>query len=176
MKITICTSSSETIDIKHISLAKKLLNYLVTLEDVELNWGSCSVSIMGECYDIFKQHNKKINGFTTKKYVGDIINLPNAKHKILDTTFDLKKEMFNTADIIICIAGGLGTISEFFSYLEEIRSNDINKTLILYNEDEHFNKTLELIDDIVKRNFNKPNIYNFFKVARNLDEIKEILK
>ena len=176
MKVTICSSSNEQIDDKHKNIAQKLLNYLVKIDDIELNWGSCSVSIMGQCYDTFKENGKKIHGYTTKKYIGDIINLPGADHKVLDTTYDLKKEILYDADIIICLAGGTGTISEFFSHLEEIRSNDANKLLIIYNEDHHFDKTLELIDDLVERKFNKPDIYKYFKVARNLEEFDKIIK
>ena len=62
------------------------------------------------------------------------------------------------------LPGGTGTISEFFSYLEEVRSNDINKPMVIYNEYHHFDSCLALIDDLVKRNFNKDNIYDYFKV------------
>ena len=48
------------IDDKYKEAAQHLVDYLVTLDNVELNWGSCSVSIMGICYDTFLKHNKKI--------------------------------------------------------------------------------------------------------------------
>ena len=176
MKITICSSSSEAIDNKYLETAKQICNYLVTIKDIELNWGSCSAGVMGICYEIFKNANKTINGYTTNKYVGDIINLPAAKHKILDTTYDLKKEILYNADIILCLDGGIGTVSEFFSHLEEIRSNDANKLLILYNEHNTFDDILTLINKLIDNKFNKPNIYNYFKVARNLEELKNIIK
>ena len=176
MKITICSSSNDIIDEKYKESSQHLLDYLVKIKNSELNWGSCSISIMGQCYNTFKENSKKINGYTTKKYEEDIRNLPNATHTICDTTFDLKKNIFNDADIIICLPGGTGTISEFFAYLEEIRSNDINKMLILYDENHHFDTTLKLIDDLIERNFNNKSIYNYFKIAHNIDELKKIIK
>ena len=176
MKITICSSSNETIDEKYKESSPHLLDYLVKIKNSELNWGSCSISIMGQCYYTFKKNSKKINGYTTKKYEEDIKNLPNASHTIFDTTFDLKKNIFNDADIIICLPGGTGTISEFFAYLEEIRSNDINKMLILYDENHHFDTTLKLIDDLIERNFNNKSIYNYFKIAHNINEFEKIIK
>lgn len=176
MKFTISSSSNDLIDVKYKESAKRLLNYLVTIDDAELNWGSCSISIMGLCYDAFKKVNKPMHGYTTKKYADDINNLPEANHKIYDTTYDLKKEILYDADVVIMLAGGSGTISEFFSHLEEIRSNDADKLLIVWNEDHSFDTTFDLINDLVNRKFNNESIYNYFKVANNLEEFKEILK
>ena len=175
MKFTISSSSNDNIDEKYKESAQHLLDYLVTIDNAELNWGSCSISIMGQCYDTFKKNGKLMHGYTSSKYADDINNLPEADHKIFDTTYDLKKDIFYDADVIICLAGGTGTISEFFAHLEEIRSNDQNKLLIIYDENHHFNGTLKLIDDLVERRFNSDSIYNYFKVAHNVEEFKDIL-
>ena len=131
MKVTISSSSSEIIDDKYIESAIKVCDYLAE-NGWDLNWGSGSISIMGICYDEFNKYNRKMYGYTSSKYADDIENLPNATHKIFDTTFDLKKNIFADADLVLLLPGGTGTISEFFAYLEEVRSNDINKSLVLY--------------------------------------------
>ena len=112
----------------------------------------------------------------SEKYISDLENLTGAHHEVFETTFDLKKNIFNDSDVIICLAGGTGTVSEFFSHLEEIRSNDIDKLLVVYDEDHHFDTTLKVIEDLIDRKFNDDSIYNFFKVAHNVDEFKNILK
>ena len=174
MRITISSSSNDLIEEKYIKSATKVCDYLASL-GFDLNWGSGSSSIMGICYNIFNKYKRKIYGYTTPKYISDIDNLPDAKHIIYETTFALKTNIFNDADIVLILPGGTGSISEFFSYLEEIRSNDINKPLILYNENHHFDTTLSLIDDLIKRNFNSNTIYNYFKVANTFDEFKSII-
>lgn len=175
MKFTISSSSNDSIDEKYKESAQHLLDYLVTIDNAELNWGSCSISIMGQCYETFKKANKKVHGYTSRKYADDINNLQEADHKIFETTYDLKREIFYDADIIICLAGGTGTVSEFFAHLEEIRSNDQEKLLIIYDENHHFDSTLNVIDDLVERNFNNSSIYDFFKVAHNIEEFKTII-
>lgn len=176
MKFTISSSSNNSIDEKYKESAQHLLDFLVTLDNAELNWGSCSISIMGQCYNTFKKAGKPMHGYTSSKYADDINNLPEADHKIFDTTYDLKKEILYDADIIICLAGGTGTISEFFAHLEEIRSNDADRLLIIYDEDHHFDKTIELIDDLIARKFNNETIYNYFRIAHNVEEFANILK
>lgn len=175
MRITISSSSNDLIDNKYKESAIKVCDYL-SETGWDLNWGSGSSSIMGICYNEFLKYNRKIYGYTSPKYVDDLNNLPNAEHQIFDTTFDLKKNIFNDADVVLLLAGGTGTISEFFAYLEEVRSNDINTILVIYNENNHFNSTISLIDDLVKRNFNSETIYNYFKVANTFEEFKNIIE
>lgn len=173
MRITISSSSSEIIDDLYKEESKKAIEYLAN-NGYDLNWGSGSISIMGLCYEGFKNSNRKIFGYTTNKYKDDIDNLPAATHKIYDDTFDLKKYIYNDADILLCLPGGTGTISEFFSYIEESRSNDNFKKVVLYNINGHFNKTIELIDDLVERNFNSKSIYDYFIVVNNYDEFVDL--
>ena len=174
MRVTISSSSSEIIDDKYKESAIKVCDYLAE-NGWDLNWGSGSISIMGICYDEFNKYNRKMYGYTSSKYADDIDNLPNATHKIFDITFDLKKNIFTDADLVLLLPGGTGTISEFFAYLEEVRSNDVNKSLVLYNEDHHFDSTIALIDDLVKRDFNRNNIYDYYKVVNSFDEFKKYI-
>ena len=174
MRVTISSSSSEIIDDKYKESAIKVCDYLAE-NGWNLNWGSGSISIMGICYDEFNKYNRKMYGYTSSKYADDIDNLPNATHKIFDTTFDLKKNIFTDADLVLLLPGGTGTISEFFAYLEEVRSNDVNKDLVIYNENHHFDSTIALIDDLVKRDFNRNNIYDYFKVVNSFDEFKKYI-
>ena len=125
MRVTISSSSNDLINEEYKESARKVCDFLAS-SGCDLNWGSGSSSIMGICYDEFSKFNRGIYGYTSPKYADDIENLPNASHRIFDTTFDLKKNIFGDADIVVLLPGGTGTISEFFAYLEEVRSNDID--------------------------------------------------
>lgn len=173
MRVTICCSWSESIDKKYADSSKEVLEFLAS-NDCDLNWGSGSLSLMGLCYNVFKDHKRKIYGYTTPKYTYFLKDLDYATHEIYDTTFELKTHMFEDASFLLVLPGGTGTVSEFFTYLEEVRSNDKVKPLILYNAHHHFDKVISLIDDLVERKFNKPEIKDYFKVANNLEEFKTI--
>lgn len=172
MRVTISSSSNDSIDEIYKEESRKVCEFLAQNE-CDLNWGSGSISIMGICYDEFSKLNRKIFGYTSEKYADDINNLPNATHTIYEDTFDLKKHIFSDADLIICLPGGTGTVSEFFAYLEEIRSNDKNIPLVLYNVNHQFDSTIELIKDLISRNFNRDTIFDYFKIVNSFDEFKE---
>lgn len=175
MRVTISSSSSEIIAEKYKESARKVLEFLAS-QDCELNWGSGNMSIMGLCYEVFLKHERLMYGYTSCKYVDELKSLPAAKHQVFEDTFLLKKNIFTDASLVVFLPGGTGTISEFFAYLEEVRSNDVNKILILYNEYQHFDSLLALIDDMIARDFNKKSIYDYFEVAHNLEEFKEIFQ
>lgn len=171
MRIEISSSQREEIDNKYKESARRLVSFLAE-EDNTLLWGSGCRSIMGICYEEFAKRDKEILGYTTEKYVDEIELLPKAKHVVLEDTFELKKVLFNEADLIIVLPGGTGTISELFTYIEEMRSNDKEKNLIIYDEFGHYKKTIELIEDLIIRKFNSNSIYDYLHVAHNLDEFK----
>lgn len=172
MRITISSSACENIDEIYLKESEKLTDYLAE-NGCDLNWGSGSVSIMGICYKSFNKYNRKIYGYTTPKYFFDIDNLPNAQHEKFPDTLALKRKFLKDADLYICLPGGIGSMSEFLAFLEEVRSNDDKTPIVIYNINNHFGKTLEMIDDLIERKFNSTSVYNYFKVVNNLDEFKK---
>ena len=173
MKILISSSSNENIDDKYKESAHRVTEFLAK-EGNTLVWGSGNRSIMGICYEEFNKQNCEMLGFTNAKYVDEIKDLPNAKHTVLDDTFLLKKRMFEEADLVLVLPGGTGTVSELFTYLEEVRSNDVDKELIVFDEFGHYTKVFELIEDLIVRKFNSNSIYDYLHVAHNLDEFKTL--
>ena len=175
MRVTISSSSSTTIDQKYYDESRKVLEYLADNE-FDLNWGSADYSIMGLCYEVFRDKGRNIYGYTSEKYKSDIERLPDATHTVYEDTFDLKKNIFNDADLVLILPGGTGSISEFFAYLEEIRSNDKNTKLVVYNVDHQYDCIKVLIDSLINEGFNKTTIYDYYEVANNLEELKEIVE
>jgi hypothetical protein len=171
MNSAIISSSSDNIDEYYLSIARSVSHYLASNE-FNLVYGGCSSSMMGICYQEFSKQNRTIYSFTTQKYTDDIPNLPLAKHYIRETTFDLKKSIFENSDIIIALAGGIGTLSEILAFVEENRSNDKDVPIIIYDEDNYYDylfKQLKLIKD---KNFTS-NIDDLIIVTHNMEEFKE---
>ena len=175
MRVTICSSSSENIDKKYLDSSITIIDFFAK-EGFDLYWGSGSKSLMGLCYDIFVKYNRKIYGYTTSKYLDEINNLSLASHNVFNTTFDLKKNMFNDADIVLFLPGGLGTVSEFFAYLEEVRSNDIKKPIILYNGHGCYDSIIILLQELINNSFNTDSVNDLFYVVNSLDELLIVYK
>ena len=176
MKALIITASSDKINQKYLDIADKVSNFLAE-NDFDLVFGASSKSMMGICYENFKNHKRTIYSLTTPKYQDQLAILKDSKHYLYETTFDLKKALFDNADIVICLPGGVGTYSEVLSFIEEKRSNDNDKPIIIYNENNFYKDIISIIDNLIKENFTSHDIYNSFTIINNFEEFKnEILR
>lgn len=174
MNVMILSSSKEEINDYYKSIARNISHYLAGC-GYDLVFGASSSSMMGICYDEFIKQERDVYAFTTQKYTDDLVNLPMAKHYVRETTLDMKKSMFENSDIIVALPGGLGTISEILSFMEENRSNNKYIPIILYDEDGYYNKLFELLDSMKELNFITENISDYIKVAHNKNEFVEVI-
>ena len=173
MDVLIISSSRNEIDDYYKSIARHLSNYLAN-NDCNLTFGGASTSMMGICYEEFSKRNRNIYTYTTPKYIEDLKKLPNSKQIICETTFDLKKRMFENSDLILCLPGGIGTISELLSYIEEKRSNNSDIPIIIYDENNYYKKLFNMIDETVINNFSDNSIYNMFDIVTTKEEFEDL--
>lgn len=164
-------SSSKDVDPYYLSIARSISSFLAQNE-CDLVFGASSNSMMGVCYQEFSSNNRNIYSYTTNKYVSDLDNLNASKKFIRENTFDMKKDMFNNSDIIVCLPGGIGTLSEILSYIEEKRSNNKDIPIIIYDENKFYEKFLEYIDKLYGEKFIDYSIYEMFDITKNREEFE----
>lgn len=172
MNVLIISSASETISIEYLDLAENVSEFLAK-QGFDLVFGASAFSMMGACYNTFVKYERNVYALTNPKYKDQFKQLPKAKHQLCMTTFDLKKELFNRSDLIICLPGGIGTYSEVLSFLEEKRSNNRQKPIIIYNENGFYDKLLSNIEDLVNKGFLSKNIFDSFVLINNQKEFEK---
>ena len=173
MNVLILSSGNKDIDPYYLSIAKSISSFLAQNE-CDLVFGGCSTSMMGICYNEFVKNNRNIYSFTTNKYIDDLNNLNDSKKFIRENTFDMKKDMFNNSDLIVCLPGGIGTLSELLTYIEEKRSNDKNVPIIIYDENHFYDKVFEVIRELEKEKFVSSTISTTYDVATNKQEFEDL--
>ncbi len=117
-----------------------------------------------------------INEFTNRKI--DLITLPIYKEDVpdninvsyVDSTFDRCKRCYNMADKVLLLPGGIGTLCEIFAMLEEARTFD-NKELIIFNFNNYYAKTLEMIVEVIKHKFVDKSILDRIKVFNTSEDL-----
>ena len=169
MNVAILSSSSNNIDVYYNSVARSISHNLAN-NNFDLVFGGCSTSMMGICYQEFASKGRNIYSFTTEKYTGDIVNLPLARHYVRETTFDLKKSIFENSDLIIALAGGVGTLSEVLSFVEENRSNDKNVPIVIYDENHYYDFLFKQLNFMQDEYFLNDDITKWLTIIHNHDE------
>ena len=173
MNVLILSSGNKDVDPYYTSIAKSISSFLAE-NNCDLVFGACSTSMMGICYDEFVKNKRKVYSFTTEKYIDDLDNLNDSKKFIKQNTFDMKRDMFNKSDLIVCLPGGMGTLSELLTYLEEKRSNEKDIPIIIYDENHFYDKLFDLIEYLEKNNFISKSIESTYDIARNRQEFEDL--
>lgn len=169
MNVLILSSASTEIDDYYCSIARSVSEYLAK-SGFDLVFGASSSSMMGICYDSFIRHGRMVYAYTTEKYQDDLKNLPDAYHYINETTFDMKRSMFECSDLIVVLPGGIGTMSELLSYIEENRSNDKCVPIEIYDEGNYYQPLLDTLEHMKDEKFISGDINNYFNVSHKKEE------
>ena len=168
MKVTLISSSSVE-NKEYLTLANEVATYLSN-KKYDLIVGGVSSSMMQVIYNKFKEKNCNITCNTMECYKEDLIC---EKTILYAQTFDRLKATYNDTDIIIALPGGTGSLAEIFGILEEIRTLNKERKLIIYNYKEFYTPILNYIDELIGKGFNKIEIKDYLIVIKNLDELKK---
>lgn len=171
MKVFIGCSASEEIDNKYVEKAKAVCEELVKY-NYDLIFGTYFNSMMGECYTVFKNHQKKIIGVCLENYRKSLSNLNEIEIIYVKNVFERIEHIYEKADLFLILPGGIGTISELFIILEEFKNSGNNKKLILYNYDKYYEKMIEFLKLKINEQFITKNIFEKFVIVDNIESLK----
>lgn len=171
MNVFIASSASKTIDEKYLDIAKETSEYLAS-KGLDLVFGGASFSMMGECFKKFIEYDRNVEAFTVEMYKNDLEALKGANCHLVDDTLVRFKEMYDLSDIILILPGGIGTLAELASALEEYRSNKEHKLIMIYNKDGFYSKIFEWMNQNINEGFLSQTLNNDFKVVEDLDSLK----
>lgn len=162
MNVLIISSANENIDDNYKLIAKKIASFLAS-KNYNLVFGGSTLSLMGICYNEFK--NNKIYPFSINGFENSTI---------VKNTFDLKKKMYNKCNLIVCLPGGVGTISELLSYIEENRVSPNPKLIIVYDETNFYKNLIGQLAKIKEERF--IDKIDYLKIISNFEDFQMIIK
>lgn len=174
MKVFIGCSSHIDIDNKYIEDAKYIANKLSNKYDLVIG-GIQEEGIPGTIYKEFINNKRKVYLYTLELYKEDLTKFI-GEYKYVDNTFERTKELYNSSDKILILPGGSGTFSEIFSMLEDNRTIESNKEIIIYNQDNYYSDILGLLMKSIKHNFNDISIMDRIKVFNDKDALLKYME
>lgn len=175
MRIFIGCSASNNVPIKYINLAGEIADKLSKMDN-KLVFGGSERGMMGKCYLSFKFNDKKVKGISDVSYIDELEGLECDASSVANSTFERAKLLYESAQIILFLPGGIGSMSEIFSMLEEKRTRNDNKPIIIYNYDGFYDDLLNMINYFKKFNFVSDNDTKLYEVVTSDDELIEIIK
>lgn len=161
-----CSSKSSA------SLNSRLNNATVAsalaMQDYMFVMGSGTTGSMGNIKEILEENDKEIIA------VGKGLELDKCRSKIkisVSSTFERAEKIYENSDAIIFLDGGMGTISEFISFLNNKIEIKDNKVLLLYNEYGNYNDLLKYLEGRKKEGLIDNDYTSYFDIAYTLEEL-----
>ncbi len=173
MKLFVGGSSSEEIPKKYLDNSKKYLNKLLIKND--LIFGAYNKGIMGLSYKIAKENNRQITGICTEIYKNDLEKLDLDMKDITNSISARTMDLINKSDAIIFMPGGIGTMQELFTAIECKRSGEIDKPIVIYNQEGYFDETLKVLDKIYNEKFASEKVKECYHISKDIKDTEEYL-
>ena len=174
MKVFIASSANLTIDEKYVNIASQVAE-LFAIKKFDLMFGAANYSMMGACYEAFVKHNRKIIACTVSKYECDFKKLTKAKCIKTPDTLERFRKLYFKSDFIIILPGGIGTLAEFSSAVEEYRASSGNKRIILFNYDGYYNGLIDWMKQNIDTGFFIDDLTDCFDIVSSIDELEKIV-
>ena len=175
MKIGIFCSANADIDPDYFVLTEELGRWMGE-SGHRLVYGGVSLGLM-ECIGRAVHES----GGMTIGMVPQIIEKHGRTSEYLDVTIpcddlsDRKALMMAQADVFIALPGGIGTLDEVFTVTASHTIGYHGKMVVLYDMKGFWSSTIALLDDLQARGFIRGRWTDFIKVARSLDDIKQLI-
>jgi len=174
MKVYISSSNSEGVSSIYKDLACDVATILAR-NDFKLIYGAEDTGMMGKTLLTYKFEGKKVKGIV------DILKSDYAKTlelNALDITlneFERLEKSYDQSDLIIILPGGINTLSDFFSMLEEKYIKIDDKKIVLFNYNHFYTPLLNYITKLHEDRFIKEDVLKKFDIIKDTKTFEEYI-
>ena len=172
MNVGIMCGSYETASMESRLNNSKIAN-LVAMKDYCFVMESGETGSMRDVKEILKENGKFLIVVGREDELDEVnadVNVP------VHSTFERLEAIYKNCDVILCLTGGVGTESEFISFLNNKIETKDDKPLIIYNEDGSYNYSLKALELKRKEGLVDSSYKLYFDEARNIEELAEYLE
>ena len=140
-------------------------------------YGGSTIGMMGELADAALTLGGKVIGIMPTHLVArEVAHNGLTELYEVDTMHTRKFKMAELAEAFVAMPGGCGTLDEFFEIFTWAQINLHTKPVILLNINGFYNALLEHFDKMIEEGFVPEAHRALVKVARNVEEVLELLK
>jgi len=141
----------------YVNSAEKL-GLDIAKKDIKLIYGGGALGLMGRVASTARDNGADVFGVIPEFLVEVEGILEGTDHKIVKNMHERKMIMFEQADAICTMPGGIGTLEEIIEILSWARLELHRKPIVLLNLEDFWSPLVELIDHIIERGFAAPEL------------------
>ncbi len=166
MKICVYLASSQYVDPCYFEATDALAKLFVA-QNIEVIYGGGSQGLMGRLADTVLAEGGKIRGVIPHFMRTLEWDHPSVKDmEYVETMHERKAKLIENVDGLVTIAGGSGTMEEFFETLTMKRLGQFTKPMIILNTNGFYDPLEVLLQNMIDQKFMNPihrEMYTFVK-------------
>jgi hypothetical protein len=175
MKVYLACSKEDTVSNEYKNLASMVSTKLAELGH----------TLVSECYDsgmvykslmTYKYEDMPILGISSVNEADIIERLDIDNNIVTKNTFERSKVVYNESDLIIILPGGLGTLAELFSFVEETSSTNRKVRIILFNYKNYYSNLLKFLISAHDDNFISGDDIKLISIVNDINVLNEFLE
>jgi len=175
MTICVFASSSSRIDNEY-AIAATNLGKLLAEANMEVVYGGGGIGLMGKLADAVIENNGKITGVIPSfmldegwdhKSVNEMVVTPDMGER--------KRKMFELADAIVALPGGVGTLEELTEAMTLKQLGLYQGSIIILNTLNFYRSFIEFMDHMVAGHFLRYEHKGMWEVAETVEDVMIML-
>jgi len=170
-----CGSSSKVDDV-HKQSAENL-GKIIAAQNWGVVYGGGRVGLMGLVADSALEAGAEVIGIIPEHIQArEIEHTDLTELHVVDSMHIRKQMMVDRSDAFVILAGGLGTLDEFFELLTWKQLGLHDKPIVMVNVNGYWTKLLETLDHIADSGFMRPEDRDTFVIVENVEEVPDAIK
>jgi uncharacterized protein (TIGR00730 family) len=171
VRVCVFASSSSRINPEFGEAAAKL-GKLLAMSETDVVYGGGGIGLMGRLADSVLENNGKITGVIPSFMKDEGWGHPGVSEMIITEDMgERKKRMFNMADAIIALPGGVGTLEELTEAITLKQLSLFDGPVIILNTLGFYTHLLEFFETMIKGNFLRFEHKGIWEVVNSPDEV-----
>lgn len=138
---------------------------------VKLIYGGGSMGLMGTIASTVRDNGGDVFGVIPDFLVKAEGKLEGVEHKVVTNMHDRKMLMFEKAEAICTMPGGIGTLEELIEILSWARLDLHRKPVVLLNLENFWSPLVELLHHIIDRGFAAPELRHDLIVVDKAEDV-----
>ena len=175
MRVLIIGSKSDQVNKKYRDITMDLCTRLAKL-DHKMVFNGYTSGLLGNAFMVFKYEGKKTKAVADLDMADEVSDLELDKFDIVRNTFDRTKGLYESSELVLILPGGLGTLAELFSIIEEKRTRKKELPIIIFNYDNYYTPLLNVLTKMYEEHFITNNDLKLFDIVSDIDMLERYLK
>jgi uncharacterized protein (TIGR00730 family) len=153
MTVCVFASSSSRIN-NEFSAAASDLGRLLALSGIDIVYGGGGIGLMGKLADAVLEHGGRITGVLPSFMIDEGWGHKSVKEMIITQDMgDRKKKMFELADAVIALPGGIGTLEELTEAITLKQLGLFDGPILILNTLGYYKYLLEFLENMIENHF-----------------------